>query len=162
MLILWNKDFHEFVLTILVRPLFNTLMDLSYSAFASKLFNSNDSLILRSCMLDNFASVFEQSKDCHGDLIGYTQKRLYCNFLYMLVQKHCAVTFSLKTSSAKVCIINSFFKDHILHVFKRVSYVVMKNVSGWNSHLYGHIWRADQECISSGLFSAYFPLFYVH
>ena len=58
MLILRNKGFHEFVFTILPRSLFNTLMDLSYSAFVSKLFISNDSLILRSCMLDNFASVF--------------------------------------------------------------------------------------------------------
>ena len=58
MLILRNKGFHEFVLTILPRSLFNTLMDLSYSALVSKLFISNDSLILRSCMLDNFASVF--------------------------------------------------------------------------------------------------------
>ena len=87
MLILWHKGFHEFVLIILVRSLFNTSMDLSYSAFASKLLNSNDSLILRSCMLDNFVSVLEQSKNCHGDLIGCTQKRLYCNFLYMLVCK---------------------------------------------------------------------------
>ena len=58
MLILRNKGFHEFVLTILPRSLFNTSMDLSYSAFVSKLFIYNDSLILRSCMLDNFASVF--------------------------------------------------------------------------------------------------------
>ena len=32
-------------------------MDLSYSALVSKLFICNDSLILRSCMLDNFAMV---------------------------------------------------------------------------------------------------------
>ena len=38
--------------------LYFTLMDLSYSAFVSKLFFSNHSLILRSCMLDNFAGVF--------------------------------------------------------------------------------------------------------
>ena len=62
MLILRNKGFHEFVFTILPRSLFNTLMDLSYSAFVSKLFISNDSLILRSRMLDNFASVFECSE----------------------------------------------------------------------------------------------------
>ena len=58
MLILRNKGFHEFVLTILPRSLFNTSMDLSYCTFVSKLFIYNDSLILRSCMLDNFASVF--------------------------------------------------------------------------------------------------------
>ena len=58
MFILRNKSFHEFVLTILPRSLFNTLMDLSYSTLVSKLFISNDSLILRSRMLDNFASVF--------------------------------------------------------------------------------------------------------
>ena len=57
-LILRNKGFHEFVFTVLPRSLFNTLMDLSYSAFVSKLFISNDSLILRSCMLDNFANIF--------------------------------------------------------------------------------------------------------
>ena len=49
---------HEFVLTILPLSLFNTLMDLSYSVFVSKLFISNDCLILRLCMLDNFPSVF--------------------------------------------------------------------------------------------------------
>ena len=58
MLILGNKGFHEFVLTILPRSLCNTLMDLLYSAFVSKLFISKDSLILHSCMLGNFASVF--------------------------------------------------------------------------------------------------------
>ena len=58
MLILRNKGFHEFVWTIFPRSLFNTLMDLLYSAFVSKLFISNDSLILRSCMLDNFANGF--------------------------------------------------------------------------------------------------------
>ena len=56
MLILRNQGFHEFVLTILIWSLFNTLMDLSYSAFASILFICNDSLNLRSCMLDSFAS----------------------------------------------------------------------------------------------------------
>ena len=50
MLILRNNGFHEFVLTILTRSLFNTSMDLPCSAFVSKLFIS--------CMLDNFASVF--------------------------------------------------------------------------------------------------------
>ena len=35
MLILLNKGFHEFMLTILPRSLFNILMDLSYSAFVS-------------------------------------------------------------------------------------------------------------------------------
>ena len=54
----FKKGFHEFVLTILLLSLFNTLMDLSYSTFVSKLFISNESLILRSCILDNFASVF--------------------------------------------------------------------------------------------------------
>ena len=58
MLILWKKGFHEFVFTILPRSLFNTLTDLPCSAFVSKLFISNDSLILRSCMLDNFANIF--------------------------------------------------------------------------------------------------------
>ena len=58
MLILRNKGFHELVLTILPWSLFNTLMDLLYSPFVSKLFISNDSIILRSYMLDNFASVF--------------------------------------------------------------------------------------------------------
>ena len=58
----FNKDFHEFVFTILPQSPFNTLMDLSYSAFVSKLFISNDSLILRSRMLDNFASVFQCSE----------------------------------------------------------------------------------------------------
>ena len=57
-LILRNKGFHEFVLTLLPRSLFTTLMDLSYSAFVTKLFISSDSLISRSCMYDNFASVF--------------------------------------------------------------------------------------------------------
>ena len=58
MLISQKKGFYEFVSTILPQSLFNTLMDLLYSAFVSKLFISNDSLILRLCMLDNFASVF--------------------------------------------------------------------------------------------------------
>ena len=57
-LILRNKGLHEFMLTILPQSQFNTLMDLSYSAFVSTLFISNDSHILHSCMLDNFASVF--------------------------------------------------------------------------------------------------------
>ena len=56
-LILRNKGFHEFVLTLLPRFVFTTLMDLSYSAFVSKLLISSDSLISRSCMYDNFASV---------------------------------------------------------------------------------------------------------
>ena len=51
MLILRNKGFHEFVFTVLPRSLFNTLMDLSYSAFVSKLFTSKDSVILRSLIL---------------------------------------------------------------------------------------------------------------
>ena len=38
------------------------LMDLPYSAFFSKLFISNDSIILRLCMLDNFARVFGSSQ----------------------------------------------------------------------------------------------------
>ena len=58
MLILRNKGFHEFVLTVLPQSLCNTLMDLLNSAFASKLFVSKDSLILCLCMLDNLASVF--------------------------------------------------------------------------------------------------------
>ena len=58
MLILRNKGFHEFLLTILPLSLFITLMDISYTAFVSKLFFSNDSLILLSCMLGNFASFF--------------------------------------------------------------------------------------------------------
>ena len=58
MLVLRNKVFDELGLTILPPSLFNNLMDLSYSAFVSKLFIFNDSLILRSCMLNNFASVF--------------------------------------------------------------------------------------------------------
>ena len=58
MLILRNKGFHKFVLTILPWSLFNTLMVLSYSAFVSKLFISNNSLILRSCMLGNFVRAF--------------------------------------------------------------------------------------------------------
>ena len=58
MLILQNKGFHEFALTPLPRSLFNTLMVLPYSAFVSKLFLSNDFLILRSCMLANFLQVF--------------------------------------------------------------------------------------------------------
>ena len=62
MLILRNKGFHEFVFTILPRSLFNTLMDLLYSGFVSKLFISNDSLILRLCILDNFANVFGYSQ----------------------------------------------------------------------------------------------------
>ena len=61
-LTLRNKGFHEFVLTILPPSLFNTLMDLSYAAFVSKLFISNNSLILPSCMLDNFPSAFEYSQ----------------------------------------------------------------------------------------------------
>ena len=58
MLISRSKDFHEFVLTILPRSLFNTFMDLTCSAFVTKLFISNDSLILHLCMLSNFANVF--------------------------------------------------------------------------------------------------------
>ena len=58
MFILQNKGFHELVLTILPRSLFNTLIDLSYFAFVSKLFIFNYSLILRSCLFVNFASVF--------------------------------------------------------------------------------------------------------
>ena len=46
MLILQNKGFHEFMLTMLSQSLFNTLMDMLNSAFVSKLFISNDSLIL--------------------------------------------------------------------------------------------------------------------
>ena len=57
MLVLWNKGFHEFVLTILPGSLFNTLMDLSYSAFASNLLISKHSFILRSRILCNFARV---------------------------------------------------------------------------------------------------------
>ena len=66
MLILRNKGFHEFLLTILPQPLFNSLKDLSYYAFVCKLFISNDSIILRSCMLDSFASVFESSQLNHS------------------------------------------------------------------------------------------------
>ena len=62
MLILQNKGFHEFVLTILPLSLFSTLMDLLYSAFVSKLFISNDSFIFHLCMLDSFASVFGYSQ----------------------------------------------------------------------------------------------------
>ena len=64
-LILRNKGLHEFMLTILPQSQFNTLMDLSYSAFVSTLFISNDSHILHSCMLDNFASVFGCSQWNH-------------------------------------------------------------------------------------------------
>ena len=53
------------MLTILPWSLFNTLMDLLYSAFVSKLFISNDSLILRLCMLSNFASIFGYSQLNH-------------------------------------------------------------------------------------------------
>ena len=65
MLILQNKGFHELVLTILTGSLFNTLMDLSYSAFVSKFFISIASLILRLCMLSNFASFFGCSQLNH-------------------------------------------------------------------------------------------------
>ena len=57
-LILRNKGFHKFVLTILPRPLFITLMDFLYYVVDSKLFISKDSLMLSSSMLGNFASVF--------------------------------------------------------------------------------------------------------
>ena len=59
---LTKQGFHQFVLTTLPQSLFNTLMDLLYSAFFSKLFISNDSFTLRSFMLDNFASVFGWSQ----------------------------------------------------------------------------------------------------
>ena len=58
MLIVRNKGFHKSVLTILPWSLFNTLMVLSYSAFVSKLFISNNSLILRLYMLGNFVRGF--------------------------------------------------------------------------------------------------------
>ena len=47
-----------FLLTILPQSLLNILVDLSYSAFVSKLFISSDSLILHSCISGNFKSVF--------------------------------------------------------------------------------------------------------
>ena len=65
MLILRKKGLHEFVLSILPRSLFNTLMGLSHSAFVSKLFISSDSLVLRSCMLGNFEGVFGCSQLNH-------------------------------------------------------------------------------------------------
>ena len=62
MLIFPCEGIHEFALIILPRSLFNILMDLSYSAFVSKLFISNDSFIIRSCILDNFENVFGSSQ----------------------------------------------------------------------------------------------------
>ena len=51
MLILQNTGLHEFMLIILPRYLFITVMGFSYSAFVSKFFVSTDSLILRWSML---------------------------------------------------------------------------------------------------------------
>ena len=62
MLILRNKGLHEFPLTILPRSLLNILVDLLYSVFVSKLFIYSDSLILHSCILGNFKSVFGSSQ----------------------------------------------------------------------------------------------------
>ena len=45
-------------LTILSWSLFNTLMDLSYSTFVSKLFIYTDTLILRLCIMGNVTNVF--------------------------------------------------------------------------------------------------------
>ena len=65
MLILRKNGLHEFVLSILTRSLFNTLMGLSHSAFVSKLFISSDSLALRSSMLGSFEGVFRCSQLNH-------------------------------------------------------------------------------------------------
>ena len=62
MLTLRNKGFHEFVLTVLSWSLFNTWIDLLYSAFVSELFIFKDSLILCSCMLGDLASIFGWSQ----------------------------------------------------------------------------------------------------
>ena len=56
MLILQNKGFYEFVLTMLPRSLFNTWFVVL--CFFLKIVYSIDSLILHSCILGNFASVF--------------------------------------------------------------------------------------------------------
>ena len=55
-----NNGFHEFMLTILPWSLFNIFLVLLYSALVSKLLISNDSFILRSCMLSNFACFWVQ------------------------------------------------------------------------------------------------------
>ena len=85
MLILRNKGFHEFVLTTLPRSLFNTLMVLSYSAFVSKLFNSYNSRILRSCMLGNFAIIFGCSQlNCPLQSLECSVAPNASHFLFML------------------------------------------------------------------------------
>ena len=62
MLILRNKGFHEFVLTILPRSLFKFLMVLSYSAFVSKLFTCKDSYSTFVYVDHFFAIVFGSSR----------------------------------------------------------------------------------------------------
>ena len=69
-LILRNKGFHEFMLTILPRSLFTTLMDLSYSAFASNcLFLTIPLFYVRVC----WTSVFGCSQ------LNRTWKSLECS-----------------------------------------------------------------------------------
>ena len=97
MLILRNKGRHEFVLTILPRSLFNTLMDLSYSAFVSKLLISNDSLILRSCMSDNFAIVFGCSMTIFGIFSCAGRFPFSCHtifFMFNWLREHAFFCFS--------------------------------------------------------------------
>ena len=75
MLILRNKGFYEFVLSILLRSLFNTLMDLLYSAFVSKLVIFEDFLNFRSCSLGNLATA-------HDNLWNVQLHRILSIFLW--------------------------------------------------------------------------------
>ena len=95
MLILWNKGFHELVLTILIWSLFNTLVDLSYSAFVSKLFISNDSPILRSCMLDSFASILLINPPMITFGMFSCTRRLpfFCHVIFLVLSRSSKLTF---------------------------------------------------------------------
>ena len=97
MLILRNQGFHEFVLTILIWSLFNTLMDLSYSAFVSKLFICNDSLILRSCMLDSFASIVPIKPPMITFGMFSCTRRLpfFCHVIFLVLSRSSEHTFFL-------------------------------------------------------------------
>ena len=85
MLILQNKGFHRFMLTILPLSLFNTWIDLSYSALGFKLFICKYSVILRLCMLVNFVRVFGHSQwNCLWQSSEYSVAPDASHFLAML------------------------------------------------------------------------------
>ena len=130
MLILRNKSFHEFVLTVLPRPLSNTFLDWPYPAFISKLFIYNDSLILRSCMLDNFASVFGCSQlNCPWQTLECSVALDASHFLAMLCS-WCSidgVSTQVFVSPAPMYIFFSFAADVkiALHPVFQMSFLIL-------------------------------------